>query len=490
MNKVLLLILDGFGISTNSKGNAIHHALTPNLDYIHANFSGDKLAASGLDVGLPDQTMGNSEVGHLTIGAGRIIPQDLVRINNFLKDSKFTDIAYINRACSMPGRLHLIGLVSDGHVHSSAEHLKLLIKHISEKFPQKRLCIHMITDGRDTSIKSSLKFAQHLDLIISKNKNLFASSVIGRFFAMDRDKRWERTNKALETIKGFGKKQHTCFQDAIKAQHDNGIYDEFINPTSLIGFDGVKSNDQVIFFNFRSDRARQLSMELTKNFINPENFITMTEYSKKFSFPVLFKKNVIKNTLSETIQRAGLRQLKLAETEKYAHVTYFLNGGVEMQFENEDRILIPSCKSVKTYDLKPEMSVFEITDTLVTKMKKNLYSLVVTNFANADMVGHTGNFEAAVLAVESMDKCIGKILPFVDLGWDILLTSDHGNCEHMIDSKMPVTTHTTNPVPVYLISKDKKQLSSGGLCDIAPTVLELLDVDVPNQMTGKSLLLL
>ena len=485
--KVLLLILDGLGISEHSEFNAVFKAKTPNLDYIHSNFPYSKLQASGLDVGLPKGVMGNSEVGHLTIGAGRIIFQDLVRINNFLKTKKFTELSDITRVCNLEGNLHLIGLVSDGFVHSSVDHLICLIEHISSKFPEKKLYIHMITDGRDTPTTSSLTFAKKLDLMTERNKNLFAASVMGRFFAMDRDKRWDRTRKAVLAIKGDLEGGYNSFTEAILGAHNKGEYDEFIVPSTLKGFHGAKKEDQFLFFNFRADRARQLSIKLCDNFIQKKNFLTMTEYSCEFEYPVLFSKVSYKNILSEVVANRGLRQLKLAETEKYAHVTYFLNGGIEKAFKNEERIMIESCKDVKTYDLKPEMRVFEITDVLIKKMKESNHDLIVTNFANPDMVGHTGNFNATVSALEYVDKCVGKILSLIDSGWTIVLTSDHGNCEKMGSLNNPFTSHTTNPVPIYIISNDKYKLCSGGLSDIAPTILKLLDLKSPNEMTGKAL---
>lgn len=486
-NKVLLLILDGLGISQDTKFNAVFQAKTPHLDFIHNNFPHSELKASGSNVGLPEGIMGNSEVGHLTIGSGRIIFQDLVRINNFLKTNKFTNLKKIDHVCGLKENLHLVGLVSDGCVHSSVDHLFFLIEHISSKFPQKNMYVHMITDGRDTQITSSLNFSKKLDLLIKNKPNLFAGSVMGRFYAMDRDKRWNRTNKAILAIKGKTRSDYDNFTEAILDNHDNKQFDEFIIPSAMKGFCGASPKDQFLFFNFRADRARQLSTKLCDNFIDPENFITMTEYSSEFNFPILFPKLFHKNTLSEVVSDKKLNQLKLAETEKYAHVTYFLNGGVENSFENEDRIMINSTKDVKTYDLKPEMSVFEITDMLIKKMKEKKYDLIVTNFANPDMVGHTGNFDATIKAVEAVDKCVGKILPFVKKGWEIILTSDHGNCEKMKIGKTPLTSHTTNPVPLYLISKDKYSLSSGGLLDVAPTVLRLLGLEVPSEMTGRSL---
>ena len=345
----------------------------------------------------------------------------------------------------------------------------------------------MITDGRDAHIRDSLKHSNNLDQIIETKQNLFHGTVMGRFFAMDRDKRWERTKKALDALVGKSKINYTNFDTAILAQHKNKIFDEFILPTGMKNFDGIKKEDQVIFFNFRSDRSRQLVRYL-KKIIKKENLITFTRYQEDFDNPVLFSKPKIKNTLSEVVEKSNLKQLKLAETEKYAHVTYFFNGGRDKKFKNEDRILIQSPLDITTYDEKPQMSVFEITSQLEKNLKKD-YSLIVTNFANPDMVGHTGNFEKTIEAVEACDKCIGKIISYIELGWTILLTSDHGNCEQMTKNGKTLTSHTLNPVPLFLISKNKYLLSkTGKLEDIAPTICKLIDINIPNDMTGNVLI--
>ena len=487
-NKVLLLILDGYGVSDKTEGNAVFHAKTPNIDHIFKTYPNNLLCASGKAVGLPDNIMGNSEVGHLTIGAGRIVLQDLVRINKFIETSKFTDLEPIKNICCTNNNLHLIGLASDGCVHSSIRHLLVLIDHITTQYPKKHLYIHMITDGRDTSIGSAKDFAKKLDQVVEKNKQVFRATVMGRFYAMDRDNRWERTNQALTAITNPSDKYESFFE-AVSYAYKNDLTDEFIKPISLENYKGIKKTDEVLFFNFRSDRARQLSYMLTKDVVDPKNFLTMTRYSEDFSFPILFPRISLKNTLGQVIEKADMKQLRIAETEKYAHVTYFFNGGEETQFKGEDRILIPSPKDVSTYDQRPEMSVFEITDALLKNTNSNKYDLIIANFANADMVGHTGNMDATVKSIEKMDQCIGKILTLTKSGYDILLTSDHGNSENMLESNLPVTSHTLNPVPIVLITeKDISKISKGGLSDIAPTILKLMNIKIPDDMNGKPLL--
>jgi 2,3-bisphosphoglycerate-independent phosphoglycerate mutase len=496
----ILLILDGFGLSDQTEGNAIKLADTPNLDLLFKNYPWTKLKASGSAVGLPEGQMGNSEVGHLNIGAGRIVYQDLTRINNSIIDKSFYDNSALLKAIKNikdNNSLHIMGLLSDGGVHSHINHLYALLD-LAKKNNIKKVFVHAFLDGRDTSPNSGINYLHDLQKKMDEINLGKIASVSGRYYSMDRDNRWDRIEKSYNAMTdGDANKIKDVFE-YIKESYKNNITDEFIVP-ALIDQDGViKENDSVIFFNFRPDRARQITRafcdesfaEFDRKFINLV-FVCFTEYDRKIKNKLIAFEDInIKNTLGEYISKCGLKQLRLAETEKYAHVTFFLNGGIETPNKNEDRILIPSPK-VATYDLKPEMSAFEVTEQLINHAKD--YDLVITNLANSDMVGHTGNLNAAIKAIEVIDECVGKIYNFIiKNNISMLICADHGNSEKMLVDKTKVfTAHTTNPVPLLFVNcnLDKEtKINSGALCDIAPTLLKLMNLEKPNEMTGSSLI--
>lgn len=507
--KVILLILDGVGLSPQKQHNALFLAQTPYLDHLLKTCLHSQLQASGEAVGLPSGVMGNSEVGHLTIGSGRILLQDLPKISNFIAQKSFMDLPDLQRIGQSDGCVHLIGLVSDGGVHSSIHHLKALVRDIRQEFPHKKVAIHVITDGRDTPPASGLNYILELEKWVAPLKDVVISSVMGRFYAMDRDKRWERTQQAYQNFIGHG--DFPIFSSAsqgIRCSYEKAVQDEFIKPLRVQGGLSLQSQDQCVIFNFRADRVRQISEALAREKfdafetplkIAPHNFVTFTEYRNDFHFPVLFKRAIPANCLGDVVAQRGLRQLRIAETEKYAHVTYFFNGGQEVAFKGEDRILVPSPKQVKTYNEKPEMSAYEITEQVILNMSSDKYSLLIVNFANGDMVGHTGDEKATVKAIEVMDECLGRIVDVArQKNYDLLITSDHGNCEQMVCSKthQPFTQHTTNPVPLIWVSPRTTQkdlrLLDGGLADIAPTLLHILEDKKPQQlpegMTGSCLI--
>ena len=486
MKPLLLCILDGVGINNNTKGNAYKLANTPNLDNLFDKYPHSKLEASGTFVGLPDGLMGNSEVGHSTIGSGRINYQGIERINNAIKDKTLYNnknlLEMFEYIKTNNKKLHLMGLVSDGGVHSSMNHIQTLIDICNDN--NISFYLHIFTDGRDTLSNSSLSYINNLDL-----KNGKIASVSGRYYAMDRDNRYDRIEKAYDVITGISNAKYNNIEDAINSNYQNNITDEFIVP-GLIDEDGiVNENDGVIFFNFRPDRLRELGSALSNKEFTGFNrkkevnvkLLTMMPVSEEVINKTIFDYEVINNTLGEYISNLGLKQLRIAETEKYAHVTYFFDGGKELELKNCDRILIPSPK-VTTYDLKPEMSAYEITTTVLDKLDK--YDVIILNFANGDMVGHTGNLESAIKAVETLDICVGKIYNKIEeLNGTMLITADHGNCEEMIDENDNIlTSHTTNKVP-FLINKDVI-LKDGKLSDIAPTILYLLNIKIPEEMTG------
>ena len=500
--KIILLILDGVGLSKEKKHNALFLAKTPHLDKFNKECLNSSLKASEEAVGLPKEIMGNSEVGHLTIGSGRILLQDLPKISKFTEAHSFAEMPDIQRIGQMEGNIHLLGLVSKGYVHSSFYHLISLITDITKAFPHKRISIHVITDGRDTPIHTGRNYILELERFISNLDNVIISSVMGRFYAMDRDKRWERTDKAYRGLTFTG--GHRTFSSAlegVQASYDSGLSDEFIFPFYVQKGLGVKPQDQCVTFNFRADRMRQIVESLSVNdfsaFETPIqlpscNLLTFTQYNKNFDFPVLFPKEVPLNCLGEIFAHNNLEQLRIAESEKYAHVTYFLNGGREVPFKGEDRILIPSPKDIATYDQKPEMSVYEVTDQLISKMQR--YPVIIANFANGDMVGHTGNEKAAIKAVEVMDECLGRMASEARISnHEIFITSDHGNCEEMVCPKTSqiLTQHTTNPVPLIWVSPSDQtsyRMPDGELSDIAPTLLSLLNLPIPKEMTGQNLI--
>lgn len=498
------MILDGWGIGKHGAGDVIFNTPTPYLDYLYAVNPHSQLQASGEDVGLPDGQMGNSEVGHLNIGAGRIVYQDLVKINRACKDGSILNNPEIVNAYSYARdngkKLHLMGLTSNGGVHSSLDHLFKLIE-ISKEYGLKNTYVHCFMDGRDTDPKSGAGFIKELTEQCEKN-DAHIASIVGRFYAMDRDKRWNRVKEAYDLIvEGKGKKA-TDMVKAMEESYAEGVTDEFIKPISNASVDGtIQEGDVVIFINFRNDRAKELTQVLTQQDMPEEGMHTikdlqyycMTPYDASFEgVHILFPKENVQDTLGEYLSKQGKKQLHTAETEKYAHVTFFFNGGVEEPNEGEDRILVKSPK-VATYDLKPEMSAYEVCDKLVAAIKSDKYDVIVINFANPDMVGHTGVIEAAVKAIEAVDECVGKAYEALkEADGQMFICADHGNAEYMIDeeTKEPFTAHTTNPVPFILVNADPayKLKEDGCLADIAPTLIELMGMEQPSEMTGTSLL--
>ncbi len=472
---VALVILDGWGIAPPGPGNAIELAETPVFDRLWREFPHARLEASGEAVGLPAGQMGNSEVGHLTIGSGRILHQDLVRVNEAIETGEFFENEALRGAFERGERVHLLGLVSHGGVHSHIDHLQALLRFAPEK-----TWVHAFTDGRDVSPHSALHDLAELpvDRI---------ATVVGRYYAMDRDNRWDRTERALRAIVD-GEGEHA--EDplaAVQASYDRGITDEFIEPVVIDERPRLDpERDSAIFFNFRPDRARQLSEKLGELGVD---LTTMTRYRDDFEFPVAFPEHVVEHTLAEVLAEHGVRQLHAAETEKYAHVTYFLDGGREQPFAGEDRILVDSPRDVPSYDHKPEMSAQEVADRVVRAIDEDGYGFVVVNFANPDMVGHTGVIPAVVQAVETTDECLGRVVDAVERAGGVsLVIADHGNAETLLeaDGVSPHTAHTTNPVPV-LLTAPRARLRDGELADVAPTILALLGLDGSSEMTGRNL---
>lgn len=504
---VVLIIRDGWGVNPGGQqtalqdGNAVELADTPFHDEMEKLYPKGQLSASGLDVGLPDGQMGNSEVGHLNLGAGRVVYQDLTRINKAIKDDTLKENEILKTALqSAKGkRLHFIGLVSDGGVHSHHDQLVALAKTANETGCED-IMVHAITDGRDTSPTGGEGYVSYVEDELAKY-NARIATVIGRYYAMDRDKRWDRTKLAWDAIVlGKGEKSEVLASEAIAKQYTEDKTDEFLSPVIFFEPDTqrVRDEDVVIFFNFRADRARQLSEALLseKPFEHFEaecqpkvNFVTLTEYDETYGCPAIFPPESIKMTLGETVALAGKKQLRIAETEKYPHVSYFFNGGEETPYQGEDRKVVPSPKDVATYDLKPEMSSQEVEDYVVQYLKD--YDLVIINFANPDMVGHTGVVEAAKTAVTRIDDAVKAVTEeTLRLGGQLLITADHGNCEFMCNADgSPHTAHTTNLVHLWYVSKDAstKKVEDGILADVAPTLLDLMGVEAPEEMTGKSL---
>lgn len=496
------MILDGFGIS-GKEGNAICAANTPNLDKIFSNYPVTKLNASGLSVGLPEGQMGNSEVGHTNIGAGRVVYQDLTRITKSIEDGDFFKnqalLSAVDNAIKNNSSLHLFGLLSNGGVHSHNTHLYALLKLAKERGLQK-VYIHAFLDGRDVPPTSGIDFLKEC---IKKTKEIGVGKVatlMGRYWAMDRDKRYERVQKAYNAmVCGEGIINPDPIA-AVEASYKNNVTDEFVEPT-VCDKDGViKENDSIIFYNFRPDRAR----EITRTFVDPEfdgferrygyfplTYVCMTQYDETMpNVSVAYSPEDLVNTLGEYLAKKGKTQLRIAETEKYAHVTFFFNGGVETTFEGEDRVLIPSPK-VATYDLQPEMSAYEVSKEAVNRINSGKYDVIILNFANCDMVGHTGVFDAAVKAVEAVDTCVGEVYDaIIKADGVLLITADHGNADKMIDEQGgPFTAHTTNPVPFCVVNYDCKLKESGKLADISPSILKILGIEKPEQMTGESFIL-
>ena len=492
MKPVFLIIMDGYGLAPNIQGNALNFAYTPNLKNIFKNNPYTTLEASRVTVGLPEEHMGNSEVAHINIGPGRIVDCTMTRIFKAIADeSFFENEALINAFTNCKEKnstLHIMGLVSSGGVHSHIDHLFALLQ-MAKQFELKKVKVHGFLDGRDTPPTSGITFVKALQSKMDELKMSQIATLVGRYFAMDRDNHAERVKVAYDAIVKRNGKTGQNPELELNISYKSGETDEFVKP--LVFDDEPMSNeDSVVFFNFRADRARQLTeMFLSGLGSKPRYFVCMADYGVKQAEHIVFKKEIPENGLSECIAKNGLLQLKVAETEKYAHVTYFFNGGVEKPFEGEDRILIQSPK-VKTYDLKPEMSAFEITEAVFDGLQREGYKLVVINYANCDMVGHTGNFEAAVLAAKAVDECVQQIIKKAEeLGAVVIITADHGNAEKMLDEQgNPFTAHTCNKVPFVLVGAEKKLRQCGKLCDIAPTVLELLGIKKPCEMTGQSLL--
>ncbi len=501
--KILLIILDGFGFRREVTNNAIHMALTPHWDQCLKTYPFCLLEASGTSVGLPPDVMGNSEVGHMNIGAGRVVPQDLLRINTSIEKGFFKKDEKVKYMATQKGVVHLLGLLSDGGVHSHRDHLKLLITAITDINPQKTIVIHPILDGRDSPPKQGVVYLKDIIEFIAPFKNVEMGVVSGRFYTMDRDRRWERTELAYKALTDLGENTlivSDCVLE-LQRQYDESIVDEFILPFKTAQTKCLSRGDQLIFFNFRADRARQISQSIaleefskfkTPVKINSSDYLTFTEYQKDFPFPVLFPRECPQRTMGELVAERGEKQLRIAETEKYAHVTYFFNGGVESPFLGEERVLIESPRDISTYDEKPEMSAYGLTKEVLENLKKD-YRLIVLNFANGDMVGHTGNQSAAIEAVEVLDDCVGRIMmKALPVGYDIIVTSDHGNCELMKDQRsgVPFTQHTMNPVPFVWVSERarRERLKNGRLADISPTILDILGWQKPVEMTGESLI--
>ncbi len=504
---VTLIILDGYGVNPRKEGNAITAANKPNLDSYMKNCPNTVIHTSGMDVGLPKGQMGNSEVGHTNIGAGRIVYQELTRITKSIEDGDFFGKPEFQKAienCKInKSKLHLFGLLSDGGVHSHNTHLYALVE-LAKRSGLKDVYIHCFFDGRDVPPDSAKAFVEELEARLLEIGVGKVASVMGRYYAMDRDNRWERVKQAYDAmVLGQGLTASSAPQ-AVAESYARQELDEFVKPT-VISEGGkpvatIDRNDSVIFFNFRPDRAR----EITRTFVDPEfigferpngffplYYVCMTQYDKTLpNVVVAFKPVSLTNTFGEYISQKGFRQLRIAETEKYAHVTFFFNGGVEAKYDGEDRALIPSPK-VATYDLKPEMSAFEVTDEMLKRVNSKEYDVIVLNFANCDMVGHTGFFDAAKAAVEAVDKCVGRIVDAIRAQNGIaFITADHGNAEQMVDYENggPFTAHTTNVVPLIGIGLGDRKLKEGRLADLAPTMLELLGLDKPDEMTGESLL--
>jgi 2,3-bisphosphoglycerate-independent phosphoglycerate mutase len=483
--KAILVITDGIGYSSEVEHNAFYHAQKPTYDKLFLNTPHSLISTYGLSVGLPKGQMGNSEVGHMSIGSGRVLYQDLVKISLALSENRFRDNEAFKELLTKSPRLHLIGLMSDGGVHSHIDHF-MGIADIAAK-EGKEVYLHLITDGRDVSPISAKKYLWLVDKHLSESVKI--ATISGRFYSMDRDNRWDRVQKGYEAIVKAKPKTTLSPSGYIDVSYARNETDEFIEPTAFSGYDGMRDGDSVLMINFRSDRMREITTAIggsdfsafTKSDIKL-HIATITEYDKSFTYPVLFKKDSPKNTLSEVISDAGLRQLHTAETEKYAHVTFFFNGGIDEPYENETRVLIPS-PNVKTYDEKPQMSAFEVGEVVLKGMDE-AYDFIVVNFANGDMVGHTGNFEAAKIAVNAVDTQLGLILQKAkEMDYAVVITSDHGNCEEMIDSDGNVlTNHTVGKVWCFVEAEGVSRVEDGALNNIAPTILKLMGLEIPKEM--------
>ena len=502
----MLMILDGFGINENEKGNAVKLAKTPVLDKLMKQNPTTVIKTSGLDVGLPEGQMGNSEVGHTNIGAGRIVYQELTRITKSIEDGDFFSnpelVAAIENCKKNHTKLHIMGLLSDGGVHSHIRHLYGLLE-LAKRKDFENVYVHCFMDGRDTPPASGETYIAQLEEKMKEKGIGKIATVSGRFYSMDRDKRWQRIQKSYDALVNGKGLTATSAMQAVEASYQKEVFDEFIEPTVICnGTEPVATigkHDSVIFFNFRPDRAR----EITRTLVDPEFnefktkkdlnlfFVCMTPYDETLpNVEIAFKKEQLKNTFGEVVSKHGLTQLRIAETEKYAHVTFFFNGGEEKQYPGEDRILVPSPK-VETYDMKPEMSALEVTEKVLEAINSKKYDTVILNYANPDMVGHTGSLEAAIKAVETIDGCVGRVVEAINNQNGVLIiTADHGNCEQMIDYKTgePHTAHTTNKVPLILVGIDNVTLREGKLSDLAPTMLQIMGIEKPEEMTGESII--
>ncbi len=506
MKRVILVIMDGFGLREADANNAIAVARKPNLDYIFSHFPGTQIGASGLDVGLPPGQMGNSEVGHLNLGAGRIVYQEVTRIDKSIEEGEFFQLPVLHKFLDdikhSNGSLHLFGLVSDGCVHSSDEHLRAILE-LCRQQDFSRVYLHAFTDGRDTPPQSGVGYIGTVQRWMKEIGIGQIATISGRYWAMDRDKRWDRTERAYRAIRHGEGETGDDPVEVMRASYAKDITDEFVRPTVLrrngVPISTVKSNDGIFFFNFRADRARQLCRAFSETDFHEfrvdgriENFLTMTQYDETFDVTVVFAPQKLSMILPEILAAKRLKQLRITETEKYPHVTYFFNGGEEAPFEGEDRVMIPSPK-VATYDLQPEMSAPLVADETCRQLRRGIYDFVVLNFPNCDMVGHSGILEAARKAVEAVDAAVGQVWKAAEqMEYVLLLTADHGNAETMWDAETngPHTAHTTNPVPFYVLAAQPKyRLRDGGkLCDVAPTVLKLFGLPQPTEMTGRSLI--
>ena len=500
--KALLMILDGWGVGNHTKGDVIFSTPTPYWDSLLANYPHSELQASGENVGLPDGQMGNSEVGHLNIGAGRVLYQDLVKINKSIADKSILNnkevVSAFTYAKENGKAIHFMGLTSNGGVHSSLEHLYALCD-IAKKYGLEKVFIHCFMDGRDTDPKSGKEFIEEVEAHCKKSTGVIAS-IIGRFYAMDRDKRWNRVKEAYDLlIEGKGKQADDMVK-AMQESYDADVTDEFVLPINNSTVDGtIKEGDAVIFFNYRNDRAKELTIALTQQDMPEEGMKTipglqyycMTPYDSSFKgVHILFDKENVQNTLGEYLANSGKKQLHIAETEKYAHVTFFFNGGRETPYDNEDRILVPSPK-VATYDLKPEMSAYEVKDKLVEAIGTEKYDFIVVNYANGDMVGHTGIYEAIEKAVIAIDNCVKDTVEAAKAhDYEVIIIADHGNADNAINSDgTPNTAHSLNPVPcVYVTANKDAKVENGILADVAPTILKIMGMEQPADMTGKALI--
>ena len=501
-NKALLIILDGWGIGPNTHANAIYSTPHPYWDYLLKTYPHSQLQASGEYVGLPDGQMGNSEVGHLNIGGGRIVYQDLVKINNSIKDGSIYDNPEIKNAfsyCAKTGQaMHFMGLTSNGGVHSSLEHLFALCD-IAKKYGLTKVYLHCFMDGRDTDPRSGIGFIRQVEEHCAESAGVVAS-IVGRYYAMDRDRRWNRVKEAYDLLVEGKGEQATDMVAAMQASYDNDVTDEFIKPINNSTVDGtIKPDDCVIFFNYRNDRAKELTEVLTQKDMPEEGMHTipglqyycMTPYDSSFKgVHIIFNKEDVNNTLAEYLSKNGKSQLHIAETEKYAHVTFFLNGGREQSFAGEERILVPSPK-VATYDLQPEMSAYEVKDKLVEQINSEKFDFIVVNYANGDMVGHTGIYPAIQKAVETIDNCVRDTVEAAKAhGYGVIIIADHGNADQAQNADgTPNTAHSLNPVPFVYVSDDKNAtVENGILADVAPSILHIMGMPQPAEMTGKDLI--